>query len=92
MVSDLRTYIGDCARIPLPDDSVDLVITSPPYEKGARIYEGLDFDFRGEEWVEWALPCYEECLRVSRGLVAWVGTLADKERPEADAIVKEFGS
>ena len=68
----MRTYISDCAKIPLADDSVDLVLSSPPYEKGARKYVGLDFQLRGEEWVEWAVPRYLECLRVSRGLVAWV--------------------
>lgn len=50
--------------------SVDLVFTSPPYE-AARTY-GIEFKLRGEEWVEWAKARYLECLRVSKGLVAWV--------------------
>jgi hypothetical protein len=54
----------------MPTDSVDLVFTSPPYED-ARTY-GVGFRLKGEAWVEWAADRYMECLRVSRGLVAWV--------------------
>ena len=54
----------------MPTASVDLVFTSPPYED-ARTY-GIGFKTRGEEWVRWSLVRYLECLRVSRGLVAWV--------------------
>ena len=54
----------------LETDSVDLVFTSPPYE-AARTYD-ISFDKSGEEWVEWAFVRFQECLRVSRGLVAWV--------------------
>lgn len=54
----------------MPDASVDLVFCSPPYE-AARTY-GIDFALRGQAWVDWAVERYVECLRVSRGLVAWV--------------------
>ncbi|KKM81394.1 hypothetical protein LCGC14_1330250 [marine sediment metagenome] len=54
----------------LPDNSVDLVFTSPPYED-SRTY-GIDYKLRGQEWVDWAFERYVECVRVSRGLVAWV--------------------
>lgn len=52
-------------------NSVDLILTSPPYED-ARSYGGKTKLLRGEEWVAWALEIYLECLRVSKGLVAWV--------------------
>lgn len=63
---------GDCLDLMLqmPDDSVDLVFCSPPYE-AARTY-GIGFALKGQEWVDWAFERYVECLRVSRGLVAWV--------------------
>lgn len=54
----------------LPSDSVDLVFCSPPYED-ARAY-GLPSVPKGEAWVEWSRVRFLECLRVSRGLVAWV--------------------
>lgn len=66
----MRLFTGDCVSIPLDDDSVDLVFGSPPYE-AARTY-GIGFNLKGEAWVEWAVERFIECLRVSRGLVAWV--------------------
>lgn len=61
---------ADILKLPLADKSVDLVFCSPPYED-ARTY-GIDFMLRGEEWVKWAHAGVVECLRVCRGLVAWV--------------------
>lgn len=66
----LTTFVGDCIEIPMPDQSVDLVVCSPPYE-AARTY-GIDFNLAGHRWVAWAVARYMECLRVSRGLVVWV--------------------
>lgn len=54
----------------MPDKSVDLIITSPPYE-AARAY-GVGFKLKGQDWVDWAVERYVECVRVCRGLVAWV--------------------
>lgn len=63
---------GDCLELlrAMPDNSVDLVFCSPPYEK-ARTY-GIGYDLAGQAWVDWAVERYVECCRVSRGLVAWV--------------------
>lgn len=65
-------YAGDCFKLMahLPDNSIDLVLCSPPYE-AARTY-GIDFKLKGQEWVDWAVWRYLECLRVCKGLVAWV--------------------
>jgi hypothetical protein len=63
--------VGDCRSLPYPDDHFDLVFCSPPYE-AQRGYAELEFDLAGEDWVAWAVECYLECLRVSKGLVAWV--------------------
>lgn len=63
---------GDCLELmkKLGNNTVDLVFTSPPYED-ARTY-GIDFTVKGQEWVNWCADRYMECLRVSKGLVAWV--------------------
>ena len=53
-----------------PDNCLDLIFCSPPYED-ARTY-GIDFKLKGQDWVHWAFIRFIECLRVSRGLVAWV--------------------
>lgn len=63
--------VGDCRKLPYPDDHFDLVFCSPPYE-AQRSYGELDFNLAGQEWVAWATDCYMECLRVCKGLVAWV--------------------
>jgi len=54
----------------MESNSVDLVITSPPHE-AARTY-GIDFKLKGQEWVDWCKVRFLECLRVCKGLVAWV--------------------
>ena len=54
----------------IPDNFFDLVICSPPYED-ARTY-GIDFNLKGQEYVDWAVERYLECVRVCKGLVVWV--------------------
>jgi DNA modification methylase len=63
---------GDVLQVlsTLPQQSVDLVFGSPPYED-ARTY-GIDFHLKGQEWVDWLVPIVKESLRVCRGLVAFV--------------------
>lgn len=53
-----------------PSGLVDLVFCSPPYE-AARTY-GVGFKLKGQEFVDWCVERYIECLRLSKGLVAWV--------------------
>jgi len=67
-----RIVHGDCLEVMrrMRTGSVDLVFCSPPYVD-ARTY-GIKFKLRGQAWVDWAFARYMECMRVSRGLVAWV--------------------
>jgi len=54
---------GDCREVlkNLPSESVDLIITSPPYaDKRKTVYEGVSTD----EYVGWFLPISAELLRV----------------------------
>lgn len=53
-----------------PDNCVDLVFGSPPYE-AARTY-GIDFSLKGQDWVDWMVERMVEMVRISRGLVAMV--------------------
>jgi site-specific DNA-methyltransferase (adenine-specific) len=57
-------YRGDARSLPLPDDSVHLICTSPPYNCGAS-YDGFD------DWLPWDQywhgliePSMRECYRV----------------------------
>lgn len=71
-MAHFQLHCADCLdhMRSLPSTSIDLVFTSPPYE-AARTY-GIDFSLRGQDWVDWCMPRFLECLRVCRGLVAWV--------------------
>lgn len=64
--------VGDCLSLlrGMADDSVDLILGSPPYE-AARTY-GIGFKLRGQDWVDWMAERYIEMVRVCRGLVAMV--------------------
>lgn len=61
---------GDCLDHlqAMRKNSVNLVFCSPPYEDARKKAGNL----REHEWVMWALPRFRECLRVCKGLVAWV--------------------
>lgn len=54
----------------LPAGCVDLVFGSPPYED-ARTY-GIDFNLKGQGWVDWMVEVVQASLRVCKGLVAFV--------------------
>ncbi|MEM9685861.1 MAG: site-specific DNA-methyltransferase [Bacteroidota bacterium] len=59
--TDVR--LGDCRDVlkELPDNSVDLIFTSPPYaDQRKKTYGGV----RPDEYVNWFLPISEELLRV----------------------------
>jgi hypothetical protein len=47
-----------------------LVFGSPPYED-CRTY-GINFNLKGQDWVDWMVAVVQESLRVCRGLVAFV--------------------
>jgi site-specific DNA-methyltransferase (adenine-specific)/site-specific DNA-methyltransferase (cytosine-N4-specific) len=58
-----RIFQGDCREIlpTLPPESVDLVITSPPYADNRRkTYGGVPVN----KYVEWFLPISKELLRI----------------------------
>lgn len=58
-----KTFAGDCEKIlkNFPDNSIDLIFTSPPYaDQRKNIYGGIHPD----KYVEWFLPKAEEFRRV----------------------------
>jgi len=58
-----RIILGDCKRVleKFPDNSIDLIFTSPPYaDQRKRTYGGV----RPGEYVDWFLPKTEQFLRV----------------------------
>jgi site-specific DNA-methyltransferase (adenine-specific)/site-specific DNA-methyltransferase (cytosine-N4-specific) len=58
-----RIFLGDCGEIlkDFPDNSIDLIFTSPPYaDQRKKTYGGVTPD----EYVDWFLPKSEHFLRV----------------------------
>lgn len=72
-----RILEGDCEQVlaGLPDNSVDLIFTSPPYaDQRAKTYGGI----KPDRYVEWFLPKTKEFLRVLKPAGSFV--LNIKER------------
>ena len=60
VVGGARVFLGDCREVlkSLPDNSVDSVVTDPPYELG---FMGKSWDSSG---IAYDVTVWEECLRV----------------------------
>lgn len=72
-----KILLGDCVEVlrDLPDDSVDLIFTSPPYaDQRKKTYGGVSPD----EYVGWFLPKTEQFLRVLKPIGTFI--LNIKER------------
>lgn len=70
-------YLGDCEEVlkKIPDDSIDLVFTSPPYaDQRKSTYGGIHPD----KYVEWFLPISEELLRVLKPTGTFVLNIKEK--------------
>lgn len=58
-----KIYHGDCLDVlkDFPDESIDLIVTSPPYsDQRSHTYGGIPAD----KYVEWFLPRSKEFYRV----------------------------
>ncbi len=58
-----KIFHGDCLQVlkDLPDNCVDLIMTSPPYaDRRKQTYGGV----KPEDYVDWFLPISEQLLRV----------------------------
>lgn len=75
MIELNKIYCEDCVSgmKKLDDDSVNIVVTSPPYNVGTDIgsgkkskYEGYGDDLSDDEYYKLIKECIEQCIRVSR--------------------------
>jgi len=74
---------SDAMRLPLADQSVDLVLGSPPYVDCRQYLEdGRDLGIARDAaaWVAWMLDVTTEALRVSKGAVIWVACGKTEDR------------
>jgi len=70
-------YLGDCEKIlkELPENSVDLIFTSPPYaDQRKKTYGGIHPD----DYVAWFLPKAEQMLRVLKPTGTFVLNIKEK--------------
>ena len=71
---------SDCLKYlkKLPDNSVDLILTDPPYFIGFDGGKGWDSQWKSDrEYIQWCIAWTKECIRIlkdERMLVVW-GTL-----------------
>ena len=76
-----KIHLGDCSEIlkTLPNNSVDLVITSPPYFQ-QRDYGGggIGNEKTVEEFVESLVTIFKECVRITKKTGTIVFNLGDK--------------
>lgn len=76
-IPKIDIYLGDSRDIlqKLPDDSVDLIFTSPPYaDQRKNTYGGIHPD----KYVEWFLPIAEQLLRVLKPTGTFVLNIKEK--------------
>jgi len=69
--------LGDCLNVlkSLPDNSVDLIVTSPPYaDQRKSTYGGISPD----KYVEWFLPISKELLRVLKPKGTFILNIKEK--------------
>jgi DNA modification methylase len=72
-----NVYCGDCLEVlkNIPNDSVDLIFTSPPYADSRKnTYGGIHPD----KYVEWFLPRAEQFLRVLKSTGTFVLNIKEK--------------
>jgi len=77
MELNTNLYLGDCRRElrKILDNSVDLIVTSPPYaDQRQSTYGGVKVD----EYVEWFLPITKELLRVLKPTGTFILNIKEK--------------
>ncbi len=72
-----QIIIGDCEQVlrEMPDNSVDLIFTSPPYaDQRKRTYGGV----RPDEYVDWFLPKAQQFQRVLKPSGTFILNIKEK--------------
>ena len=66
---------GDCLDVmrELPDDSVDLVVTDPPYNVGIDYGDTVNDKMTDEDYIEWMIPRFREMQRIAKTVVISTG-------------------
>jgi site-specific DNA-methyltransferase (adenine-specific) len=99
-----KIYEGNCMEIldTFEDDSIDLIITSPPYNTGSKslgyhpnsttgddFYNEYDDNLNEEEYYDLIANCIKKCLRVSR-YVFWNMQMLSNNKSVLLKIITDF--
>ena len=88
MKTEHKCIVGDCLEImkKMPDESVDMIITDPPFNIGKK-YGGVYKDNKKhDEYIEWCKIWLAECIR----LLKKTGSLYLFNYPENNAYLLPF--
>ena len=72
-----KIILGDCKEVlkTLDDNSIDLIVTSPPYaDRRKNTYGGI----KPDKYVEWFLPISEQLLRVLKSTGTFILNIKEK--------------
>lgn len=74
-----KTYLGDCMELAkkLPDNSIDLVVTSPPYADTVSYGHKVKV-FDTEKYVDWFLELFKESKRFLKNTGSFILNINDK--------------
>ena len=74
-----KIYLGDCIELSktIPDDFLDLVVTSPPYADTLTYGKEIPI-FHPDNYAEWILPLFKEIYRGMKSTGSFIFNINDK--------------
>lgn len=74
-----KTYMGDCMNLikDLPNNSVDLIVTSPPYADTLSYGKKVDV-FHPNHYIDWILPLFHEAKKFLKPTGSFILNINDK--------------
>ena len=74
-----KTHLGDCMELAkkLPENSVDLIVTSPPYADTVSYGHKVEV-FNPEEYVNWFLELFKEAQRFLKPTGSFILNINDR--------------
>ena len=74
-----KTHLGDCIKLAreLPNNSVDLVVTSPPYSNTVSYGDSVNV-LKPEKYVDWFLPLFHEARRFLKETGSFILNINDR--------------
>ena len=75
-----KVMCGDCLQLlsEIPDDSINMIITSPPYADQIKDYGDKVRKIKPEKYIDWFLPRAKEFYRVLSSNGSFILNISDK--------------